>query len=82
MLVVLCSLFTMFVSSGFNVKASNETEVIKETINIVSTIRENNKIIFTTQEKYNVDSITYQIVYKENDVNYGDCVCINDAFYF
>lgn len=66
----LLSLFTSATTS-MNVAAA---ETIQETVDLVSTKREGNTITFTTKLAYDVDSITYQIVYYVGDVKYADLV--------
>lgn len=61
------SFLLSFFTGITNVTKVNAAEVMQDVVNLVSTEREGNTITFTTKQLYNVDSITYQIVYYANE---------------
>ena len=74
MLIVLCSLFTMIVTSNNSVFALEDSEVIQERIELDSIQREENKITFKTKEKIIIENITYEISYLNNLTDFRDFV--------
>jgi len=63
LMLIFSFLFTMICFNANNVNAAVSSEVVQDTVELTSTEREGNTITFTTKLPYNVDSITYQIVY-------------------
>ena len=74
MLIVLCSLFTIFVCENNNVFALEDSEVIQERIELDSIQRQENKIIFKTKDKMIIENITYEISYLNNGEKYGQLI--------
>ena len=75
MLFVLCSLFSIFTVSSLDRIEAVSSETIKESINIESTVREDNIIKFKPKDTVNKYAFaTYEIVYLVDNVKYSDLV--------
>lgn len=74
-LALLFSFLFSLVGGSSPVSAVNESETVKETVEVAETIRDNNTIIFTLSERLAVESIIYQFTYTaDNGVKYAELV--------
>ena len=74
-LTLVFSFLLTIIYSSTSISASTSSEIVKETVELTSTERDENVVTFTTKSIYNIDSITYQIVYYgEDDLKYADLI--------
>jgi len=75
--IVLTLIFSFLLSLFAGIMSATSVsaaEVIQETVELTSIKREGNTITFTTKLVYDVDSITYEIVYYEGTEKYADLI--------